>query len=103
MIETKEDWWGLVDNYWEQLIDIGCRWVDMTQPATVDLTTSTPFIGLTIFDDLEQAKQKRDWERLWLYFSMFWAIAPDNPSIHYIPHWYDLCDLCSENWVFQEV
>lgn len=36
------------------------------------------------------------------YMQRIWETMPDDPSIHNLPRWYLLCDLCSEAWVFEE-
>lgn len=124
MIETKEDWWALVDDYWETLLDIGWRWMDLSKQATSDgLAKGDPLIKvsrggdvwevgvgaekedgdpLSIQEDLERSKGNEDWERLRMYFGAWWMMAPDKPEIHEIPGWGVLCDLCSEDWVFRD-
>jgi len=54
-----------------------------------------------MIDEITNLKNNKD-KKLWEYFEKAWESAPDSISIHYNIGWYDLCDLCSENWVFYE-
>lgn len=84
-IETSADWWYIVETKWDQLLNI-----------------LKNYLSPNDIEDAEKAKIKRNWETLHHYFEEAWWHAPDNRSIHYIPGWFDLCDLCSEVGVFEE-
>lgn len=36
------------------------------------------------------------------FMDRIWSTMPDDRSIHSLPRWFLLCDLCSEAWVFEE-
>lgn len=83
-IKKPADWWKLVEDQWVAL----CRIMQSFLPSDQLIVA-------------EQAKKDRDWETLWLCFQRAWGAAPDSPAIHDIEGWFDLCDLCSETWVFE--
>jgi hypothetical protein len=85
IIQTPEDWWNLVEERWEEL------------HAILYSLTSLEELGKA-----ELAKTSKDWQSLGSCFQYAWFAAPDSPEIHQIPGWGVLCDLCSENWVFQD-
>lgn len=97
IIETKEDWWYLVDKHWADLYRI----LDMYLPLSEHENLNKEIIEETLGCFITTLKEKKD-EELVRYFHSAWWRAPDCPSIHKIPSWGILCDLCSENWVFQE-
>ena len=82
--KTKEEYWDTVDKYWENLYDI-------------------LYMFLPI-DDVEHAdhfRLEKNPEITKLFNDAWWA-APDSPSIHSIPSWHVLCDLCSESYLVYE-
>lgn len=106
-IHTPEDWWNLVDKYWTQLVDIMCKYLPMDDPTHVEpgvadspLLMSSTTMTVTGYQDVIASKESRDHYRLLRYFNGAWRMAPDDRSIHSIPGWGVLCDLCSEDWVF---
>ena len=76
---TKDEWWQLVDDDWENLSAIFDR------------------VGMDTWD-AEVYKARRD-PRLHPILEEVWARAPDKPHIHEWPGWGVLCDLCSESYV----
>lgn len=79
--KNKEEWWSNVDRHWEDLYDILYKFLPKEQVAAADqlrLEKSSKLCSL-----LQDA----------------WFNAPDNRSIHSIPSWHVLCDLCSESYV----
>lgn len=84
VIKTPEDWWKLVETQWPKLHRILCNFVPVEELGKA-----------------ESAKANKNWASLWTCFQHAWFAAPDSPEIHSIPGWGDLCDLCSENWVFE--
>lgn len=93
--KTKDGWWANVDEYWDDLYSILLSFLPI-----VDVGAD---IGLTIRLDkkVQLLKDNKDIE-LARYFGMAWARAPDDSSIHNIPSWHVLCDLCSEEYVLYE-
>lgn len=80
-IETREDWFETVDTYWDTLYDILARFVPKEQLKEAD--------NLRLQQDV----------KLENLFQTAWSNAPDNKSIHSIPGWGVLCELCSESYV----
>jgi hypothetical protein len=77
---NKEEYFQLVDQHWSDLINIISQFV----PQMVD----------------RAEKYRRDQDKkLSDIFQEAWAAAPDSFSLHYIPSWHILCDLCSEAYV----
>lgn len=72
------EWWLLVDDKWNDLKSI--------------ISGSRP----VLLKKAVQAKQKRDAKMLWLVFQKSWEALPDSRSIHRIPGFGRLCDLCSD-------
>ena len=83
LIKTPDDWWELVENEWFDLRKILIRFLDISQ----------------VYDAGRYIKSK-NYSSLHNLFEEAWYQAPDNPEIHDIPGWGNLCDLCSEFWVF---
>lgn len=84
--KTAEEWWNNVDTYWDKLYDILARFI----PPEV-LKEKDP----------DKLRLNKDTDLLRLFNDAWWN-APDSPSIHYIPGWSVLCDLCSESYVLNE-
>ena len=84
-INTPEDWWLIVENNWEYLCKICYAFL--------------PEINRQL---LEKTKKEKDELFLLRCFEDAWWNAPDSPKIHDIPGWNNLCDLCSEKWVFDK-
>lgn len=101
-IETPEDWWNLLDEIWDDiLVTTQKLGFDLGVLATEDLTRDGRVLdGRTCLEDVIAAKNGRNWERVRLYLGAFWSAAPDSPWICDLPAWHQLCDLCSEDWVF---
>jgi hypothetical protein len=87
IIKTKDDWWKL----YEQNIDNTMGY----QQMIYDIPEATK-------DQMLQWLHKRDWQAATKFLDQVWIDAPDSPVIHTWPGWHDLCDLCSESWVFHE-
>ena len=98
-IYTPEDWWYVVDKYWDNLLGIMERFLPMNEVATDNQYEDGRLLGYTVRTDVLFSKKTRDWERLKRYLWLAWDRAPDTRGIHDIPGWYDLCDLLSEDWV----
>jgi hypothetical protein len=106
-IRTPEDWWSEVDRHWSNILDIFER-VGAPMGGDEDGHWWSDGIGQdatrhdkTMIRTLEDAKRDRDHETLGGFFQKAWMAAPDRPHIHSWPSWGALCDLCSENWVFE--
>jgi hypothetical protein len=80
---NKEEYWQFVDQYWEKLANI----IRMFAPDQVELA--------------REYAEKND-PRIANIFEESWGNAPDDISIHTIPGWSILCNLCSESYVLDE-
>ena len=100
-IKTKEDWWALVDSYWDSLCDIIAHHMMMLSPAyETPGKDHTPQTGRTISAEIDFLKENKD-PKLARYFHASWVLASDAYA-YSVPGWAVLCDLCSEDWVFHE-
>lgn len=81
-IKSKEDWWNLVEQYKEELYVLVTNFTDRGEDFTSGI-------------------EAKDWMGVWASLSDAWFKAPDTRSLHSLNGWGLLCDLCSENWVFQ--
>lgn len=82
--KTKEEYWDIVDRYFQDLYNIMVMFLPKHELAKVD--------NLRLTKDRELSR----------LFELTWGNAPDNRSIHNIPAWHVLCDLCSEAYVLYE-
>jgi len=101
IIKTKEQWWEVVDKYWEYLQIIISDFLDMRHMSyEIPGDDKSKTTGRTIFEEINYLKEHRN-EKLNRYFAYSWCAASD--AYAYSKYgWCALCDLCSENWVFQE-
>lgn len=83
---TAEEYWNNVDRYWADLYNILAMFLNRAQ-----LQASDP--------DKMRLEKNPEIARL---FNAAWFNAPDDYSIHSIPAWHVLCDLCSEEYVLHE-
>lgn len=89
IIETKEHWIQLAKDTVPLLPD----YMYDESPGRVD-----PSMVAT---ELNRLLEAEDWKALHGRFNEIWEWLPDRPSIRRHPFG-DLCDLCSEYWVFEE-
>jgi hypothetical protein len=98
-IDNINDWWRVVDENWDNLLQIIADQMDLYHPAyEVPGREISPMTGRSILEEVHHLKEKRD-QRLCRYFSAAWALASENYAWK-VPSWGALCDLCSEEWVF---
>lgn len=83
VINSQEDWWKVLDGAVDGIGECFSR-VNMSDQ----------------FHELVEAQEARDYETILRLLNRCWAAAPDTPAIRSWPKWFDLCDLCSEAWVF---
>lgn len=81
---NKEEYWNVVNSHWDNLYSILVR-----------------FLSIEEIEDANDCRKNRNPEMASL-FNEAWANAPDERSIHSIPDWHILCDLCSESYVLYE-
>lgn len=101
IIQTPVDWWKVLDDNWDKLLETMSYYIDLSAMATATCQSDSPPLFVSIHVDLERAKQARDHARLLTYLFATWDLAPDSPGIHSNPAWNELCDLLSDDWVFQ--
>jgi len=101
LINDRNDWWVVVDKYWDGLVEIIARFMDLDHAAyeTPGDATSKP-TGRTIAGEIDYLKERYA-VKLARYFHAAWALAPDSYA-HTVPAWGALCDLCSEEYVLYE-
>lgn len=93
MINNYDDWWKLVNDNWQYLFRILDMYLPLNEHTTYDgqIIEESLAAHITILKEIGNNDLVR-------YFNRAWMNAPDNPSIHHIPAWEILCDLCSEEW-----
>lgn len=80
--KSREEWWNMVRMSSAELLGI----VYQFNPKQVD--------------DAKRAMQERN-PKLAMIFEITWQNAPDSRTIHDLPGWGLLCNLCSESHVLQ--
>lgn len=100
-ILTPSDWWNVVDDNWMHLRTIIHHQINVYEPATESPGDgSINMTGRSIALEIERLKEHRD-QRLCRYFFAAWDMASDAYAWS-VPGWSELCDLCSEEWVFDQ-
>jgi len=94
---TPEEYWSIVDNNWANILAIFYKFLPMHKHEDIEGN----FLSETLAVHIERLKSERSLD-LPRYFNAAWAAAPDSSSIHSIPSWHVLCDLCSEEWCLHE-
>ena len=100
MINTPDDWWKLLEEHWANIVSIFSRFLPVNEPVDYEDNLVGTLEPMNVL--IERAKQDRDHYTLLRYLNAAWWAAPDKPWIHDIPSWGVLCDLCSEECVFEE-
>ena len=99
-IKTPADWWKTLDDHWADILTcasyVGAD-LSRPEPQFQHLADTQPFAAF-----LEAAKTHRDRQTVRRFLGRVWMAAPDRSEIHSWPSWGTLCDLCSEDWVFEE-
>lgn len=95
--KSKEEWWKLVDDNWIDLLTILHKFLPMDGHEDIDKKIIIEPLSLKI----EKIKTKQDPD-LARYFQAAWFAAPDVSSLHDIPGWLLMCDLCSEDYLVNE-
>lgn len=85
LITNKADWWDGLGSQWGNIQLILGRFVSNEEEESA-----------------KQAYKDRDEVEMLRVLNNAWWNASDDSSIHEIPGWGDMCDLCSESWVFDE-
>lgn len=96
-IESREDYWNIVREYKQDLLNIMWQFIPMEKHEWHDGT----FLEKPLHRKIDEMIDNEDPEFNSVLQKTWW-LAPDDPSIHRIKSWYILCDLCSENWVLYE-
>jgi hypothetical protein len=93
----KEVWWNTVEKYWEHLFAIIIKFL----PNVTFIGCEGNIISHDTLMEITLLKECKD-PRLCRYLFMVWDAALDDPSIHSISGWRILCDLLSEEYIFNE-
>lgn len=95
--KTKQEWWETLEAHWDNIWDILSMFLPLSKKVNChDIQTET-----TMAQNVEIARKERSPDMVH-YLNAAWWKAPDNPSIHSIPSWGVLCDLCSESYLIEE-
>lgn len=98
-IKSKADWWQVLNDHWADILECAANAganLRAPEPQFQELADLRPFV---VF--LEKSKADRNEEVLCRFVQRIWSAAPDRASIHSWPSWDVLCELCSEQWVFE--
>ena len=102
-IRTPEDWWKAVEYQWPNLVVILGTWLDFQSPAyDIPGDPRSQMTGRNVVEELEYLKQTMDNRRLARYFFAAWDLASESYARSRPPGWNMLCDLLSEEWVFDD-
>ena len=92
-LKTKDEYWEVVNEYWVELLDIILSYAP---PILTDMEGEfKEYFGKRTIIVLEELKRDKNTDLI-AFFNKTWASAPNSGSIHAIPGWNVLCDLCSE-------
>ena len=104
-IDNAADWWETLANQWDNILGIIAHVMDTDHIAyQTPGDASSPPLTQTIMEDLVACKKTQTPEsghRLCRYLNGAWGLASDAYAWS-VPGWGDFCDLCSEEWVFNE-
>lgn len=101
MIKNKEDWWTLLNEHWIYIRDIVFNSISPFAPAyELPGNAKTKPTGRTIDGELEYLRETKD-PKMHNYLNKAWCMSSDAYAWS-VPSWGAFCDLCSENWVFDE-
>jgi len=105
-LSAADRWWRLLDQNWEKLLSICEQFLYLDQLAGktpfdfgggravyIPVSKRNPKVDGSLREDIARCRMKRD-VRLSLYLHAAWAEAPDDFSVHLIPGWSVLCNLC---------
>ena len=95
--KNKEEWWQSLEKNWENILHIFYKFLPMHEHCNYKNEITTTPLSFTI----QVLKQNRDPD-IARYLNRAWGAAPDHISIHSIPSWGVLCDLCSEEHCLYE-
>ncbi len=102
MITNKETYWQTVDLHWDNLLKIIGHHLNLADFAYENPGQSnSPLTGKSVLDEIIYSKQTRN-QKLVRYFNGVWCLASESYAKSRVPSWGVLCDLCSEEWVFDE-
>jgi hypothetical protein len=100
-IETPADYWALVDDCWQQLLEIVGHHIQLDAPAHEKPGEGdSPMTGRNVLQELGHLKKTRD-PKIVRYFNAAWCMASE-AYCWSVDRWGDFCDLCSEEWVLHD-
>lgn len=90
IIKTQEDWWKLANET-----------IPLIEDYILVLINNTSNKIPEKIKEAEHYIKDKDHRKLHIWFETLWDALPDRPDIRFGP-FFDICDLCSEYWVFEE-
>ena len=105
-ITNIETYWKVVDENWDDLLNIIFHHIDPRHQAYEEPGQSDSKMIfrngklVTILEEVLFLKKNRD-RKLVRYFTSTWCLASDAYAWS-VQGWGTFCDLCSEEWVFDE-
>lgn len=96
--KTKDEWWAVVNNYWDDLLLVVGKYVNLSEFSGLK---GEEFVTETLLSTAIKAKRDKNTDLVML-FENAWSAAPDSGSIHGNAAWGILCDLCSESYLLFE-
>lgn len=84
-IQTKEDYWRLAEETLPNILKMAQR------------------VGILDTANIPQLIKDKNVNKLNHILNYIWFRLPNSPSTREISGFFDLCDLCSEIWVFDEM
>ena len=101
MINAKEDYWGLVNHKWDDILRILNDQLDLGALAfEIPGDPESPITHRTVLEELLILKRTQD-PKIVRYFNAAWGMASESYCWSK-PSWGQFCDLCSEEWVLNE-
>jgi len=100
-IAIPHDWWSLLNEHWENLLEIIGHHIDFNYPAFDPPGDSNGFpTGRKTYAEMEHLRKTED-PRLARYLGAAWCLASEAYAWS-VPSWGVLCDLLSEEYVLDE-
>jgi hypothetical protein len=100
MIETKNDWWQIVDYNWADLLNILRRFLPLHNHEIIASGEVVPS-EQTMLEEINRLKESRD-RLLCRYFFAAWDKAPECSGVHSIHGWSMLCNLLAVEYVLDD-
>lgn len=114
IIKTPEDWWanyavlvekikgddGVLDDVPARAIVANLDKLSLPQPELREFWAAQG--DRSVFEVLDKLAVDRDHRNAWQVLQAIWEDLPDRSDTRSLPGFFNLCDACSEIWVFEE-